>query len=54
MARIRREIDYLKRIVEDFLAFAREQQLARAPLEAPALLDGGAARCCRRTRRPRA
>jgi len=39
VARIRREVSYLQRIVEDFLAFAREQPLARAPLEAPALLS---------------
>jgi signal transduction histidine kinase len=39
VARIRREVTYLQRIVEDFLAFAREQPLARAPLEAPALLS---------------
>ncbi len=32
--RIRSEIDYLKRVVEDFLGFAREQRLARAQLEA--------------------
>lgn len=38
VARIRQEVDYLQRIVEDFLAFAREQPLAHAPLEAPALL----------------
>jgi signal transduction histidine kinase len=39
VSRIQREIEYLQRIVEDFLAFAREQPLARAPLEAPALLS---------------
>lgn len=39
VARIRREIDYLKRIVEDFLAFAREQKLARSTLHAPELLE---------------
>jgi signal transduction histidine kinase len=39
VARIRREVSYLQRIVEDFLAFAREQPLARGPLEAPALLS---------------
>jgi signal transduction histidine kinase len=39
VARIQREIAYLQRIVEDFLAFAREQPLARAPLEAPDLLS---------------
>ncbi|MBJ6761159.1 HAMP domain-containing histidine kinase [Myxococcaceae bacterium JPH2] len=40
VARIQREVAYLQRIVEDFLAFAREQPLARAPVEAPALVDG--------------
>lgn len=40
VARIQREVAYLQRIVEDFLAFAREQPLARAPVEAPALLAG--------------
>jgi signal transduction histidine kinase len=39
VARIRREVVYLQRIVEDFLAFAREQPLARALVEAPALLS---------------
>ncbi|WP_426733067.1 ATP-binding protein [Myxococcus faecalis] len=37
--RIQREVAFLQRIVEDFLAFAREQPLARAPVEAPALLS---------------
>jgi len=37
--RIQREVAYLQRIVEDFLAFAREQPLARAPVEAPSLLS---------------
>jgi signal transduction histidine kinase len=40
VARIQREIAYLQRIVEDFLAFAREQPLAHAPLEAPDLVSG--------------
>ena len=40
VSRIQREVAYLQRIVEDFLAFAREQPLARAPMEAPALLSG--------------
>jgi signal transduction histidine kinase len=40
VTRIQREVAYLQRIVEDFLAFAREQPLARAPVEAPALLSG--------------
>lgn len=39
VSRIQREVAYLQRIVEDFLAFAREQPLARAPVEAPALLS---------------
>ncbi|MCE9669324.1 HAMP domain-containing histidine kinase [Myxococcus stipitatus] len=39
VARIHREVAFLQRIVEDFLAFAREQPLARAPVEAPALLS---------------
>ncbi|MCP3058363.1 ATP-binding protein [Myxococcus sp. K38C18041901] len=37
--RIQREVAFLQRIVDDFLAFAREQPLARAPVEAPALLS---------------
>jgi signal transduction histidine kinase len=37
--RIRREINYLKRIVEDFLAFAREQKLSQTQLSARALLE---------------
>jgi signal transduction histidine kinase len=43
LRRIRRELDYLKRIVEDFLVFAREQKLQPAPLDAKALLDTAAA-----------
>ncbi|MBI3181863.1 MAG: HAMP domain-containing protein [Myxococcales bacterium] len=39
IARIRKELDYLRRIVEDFLAFAREQKLAAAPLEAYELIE---------------
>ncbi|MET0406465.1 MAG: HAMP domain-containing sensor histidine kinase [Cystobacter sp.] len=38
VGRIQHEVDYLQRIVEDFLAFAREQPLSRASVEAPALL----------------
>ncbi len=34
LTRIRRELDYLKRIVEDFLAFAREQKVMRTAFEA--------------------
>ncbi|MHB8873653.1 MAG: sensor histidine kinase [Myxococcaceae bacterium] len=37
--RIRKEINYLKRIVEDFLAFAREQKLSRTGLEASDLFE---------------
>ena len=33
-SRIRRELDYLKRIVDDFLAFAREQKMAKSPFAA--------------------
>lgn len=40
VVRIRREVAYLQRIVEDFLAFAREQPLARAPIDAPVLVAG--------------
>ncbi|WP_309888498.1 ATP-binding protein [Archangium sp.] len=39
VARIQREVEYLQRIVEDFLAFAREQPLSRAPVAAPDLLQ---------------
>lgn len=42
LTKIRRELQYLKRIVEDFLAFAKEQKLQTAPLEAKALLDSAA------------
>lgn len=34
LGRIRRELDYLKRIVDDFLAFAREQKVAKVPFDA--------------------
>ncbi|MFZ5472182.1 MAG: ATP-binding protein [Myxococcota bacterium] len=37
--RIQKEIDYLKRIVEDFLAFAREQKLSRSPIDARSLIE---------------
>lgn len=40
--KIRRELAYLKRIVEDFLAFAREQKLNVEPLEARQLLEAAA------------
>jgi signal transduction histidine kinase len=42
LTKIRRELQYLKRIVEDFLAFAKEQKLQVAPLDAKALLDSAA------------
>ena len=42
LTKIRRELHYLKRIVEDFLAFAKEQKLQVAPLDAKALLDSAA------------
>ncbi|WNG24197.1 HAMP domain-containing protein [Cystobacter fuscus] len=38
VARIQHEVDYLQRIVEDFLAFAREQPLSRASVAASELL----------------
>ncbi|PTL82317.1 HAMP domain-containing sensor histidine kinase [Vitiosangium sp. GDMCC 1.1324] len=38
VARIQHEVEYLQRIVEDFLAFAREQPLSREPVAAPDLL----------------
>ena len=38
VARIQREVEYLQRIVEDFLAFAREQPLSRAPMAAEQLV----------------
>jgi signal transduction histidine kinase len=37
--RIQRELDYLKRIVEDFLIFAREQKLNRLQFEPKAWVD---------------
>ncbi len=37
--RIQHEVAYLQRIVEDFLAFAREQPLSREPLAAETLLQ---------------
>ncbi|MDP2274473.1 MAG: HAMP domain-containing sensor histidine kinase [Archangium sp.] len=42
VGKIRRELNYLKRIVEDFLPFAKEQKLNVAPLDAKALLDSAA------------
>ncbi len=44
LQRIRRELDYLKRIVDDFLAFARDEKLQRLQFDAAQLLDGAAAR----------
>jgi signal transduction histidine kinase len=41
-ARIRRELDYLKRIVDDFLAFAREQRMAKGPFAAAGWLQTAA------------
>src|SRR5579871_5950303 len=42
VGRIQKEVDYLRRIVEDFLGFAREQKLALAPVEADGLLKSAA------------
>jgi len=39
LGRIRGEVQYLKRIVEDFLAFARERTIVKAPLGTEELLD---------------
>lgn len=39
LGRVRAELDYLKRIVEDFLAFARERRLNLEPLEARTLVE---------------
>ncbi len=39
LTKIRRELNYLKRIVEDFLSFAKEQKLQVAPVDAKALLE---------------
>ncbi|MGV3620662.1 MAG: ATP-binding protein [Archangium sp.] len=40
LVKIRRELQYLKRIVEDFLAFAKEQRVQLATVEAKSLLEG--------------
>jgi signal transduction histidine kinase len=40
LTRIQRELDYLKRIVEDFLSFAREQKLQRDSFDAQQLASG--------------
>jgi signal transduction histidine kinase len=42
--RIVRELDYLKRIVDDFLAFARDEKLQRVPFDAASWLEASAAR----------
>ncbi len=42
LTKIRRELQYLKRIVDDFLAFAKDQKLQVAPLDARALLESAA------------
>ncbi len=42
LSKIRRELAYLKRIVEDFLAFAKERTLQSAPFSAKALLEAAA------------
>ncbi len=42
LGKIRRELQYLKRIVEDFLAFAREQRVSVDALDARALLEAAA------------
>lgn len=39
LERIRGEVQYLKRIVEDFLAFARERTIVKAPLGIEELVD---------------
>ena len=39
LRRIRGEVQYLKRIVEDFLAFARERTIVKAPLGTEELVD---------------
>jgi signal transduction histidine kinase len=43
LSKIRRELDYLKRIVDDFLAFAREQRVNRVPFEVTHLVDAALA-----------
>jgi signal transduction histidine kinase len=39
VAQIQREVDYLERIVDDFLEFAREERLAKSRCEARSILD---------------
>jgi signal transduction histidine kinase len=43
LAKIRTELDYLKRLVDDFLSFAREQKLQRERFEAQRWLESAAA-----------
>ncbi|MFT3840882.1 MAG: HAMP domain-containing sensor histidine kinase [Myxococcaceae bacterium] len=38
VAKVQRELDYLKRIVDDFLAYAREQKLAKVKFDGAALV----------------
>jgi signal transduction histidine kinase len=42
LRKIRRELDYLKRIVEDFLAFAREQKVAKTAFDARQFVSSAA------------
>ena len=42
VARVKAELEYLKRIVDDFLAFAREQKLASTRFDAAGLVQGAA------------
>ncbi len=39
LGRVRRELDYLKRIVEDFLAFAKEQKVSRVAFDAKQFVE---------------
>ncbi len=41
--RVRKELDYLERIVDDFLAYAREQKLNVTQVDARAMLEGALA-----------
>ncbi len=43
LRKVRRELNYLKRIVDDFLAFAREQKVAAAPFEVSGFVHGAVA-----------
>lgn len=42
VVKIQREVEYLKRIVDDFLDFARDEHLAKSRLEAKSMLDAAA------------